>query len=391
MPAAQPLKAEIIRSISLIGAADWNACAPSGNPFLSHAFFLALEQSGCTTADTGWQPYHLVIRGEDTPADQMAQSDDIAAIVPLFLKGHSYGEYVFDHGWADAYERAGGHYYPKLQSAVPFTPVTGSRLMVRHDHEHLRASLLAAARSACEELGLSSLHMTFMPEAEALEARDAGYLIRTDQQFHWHNDNYRCFDDFLAALASRKRKQIKKERRRVADQQVSFRHVLGTDVREKDWDSFFTFYTDTGNRKWGTPYLNRDFFSLIGQSMADRILLILCEHEGETIAGALNFIGDDTLYGRYWGCTEMFDNLHFETCYYQAMEYAIAHGIRHVEAGAQGPHKLARGYTPQKTYSAHWIPNPGFRDAVARYLDAERRDVDAEIDYLGSHAPFKKG
>ncbi|WP_262691245.1 GNAT family N-acetyltransferase [Kordiimonas aestuarii] len=382
MPAADKLTAEVVASVSLIPEQDWHACAGTGHPFLDRAFFLALEQSGCTNADSGWQPYHLVIRDKTTGA--------INAIMPLFLKGHSYGEYVFDHGWADAYQRAGGSYYPKLQSAIPFTPVTGPRLLARPGSEHLRTALLSAGCNACKELGVSSLHMTFMDEGEAKQAQNAGYLIRTDQQFHWHNDDYSSFDNFLSALSSRKRKQIKKERRRVLEQNVTFRHVSGDAISESDWDIFFTFYTDTGHRKWGTPYLNREFFSLIGQSMADRILLILCEHEGKTIAGALNFIGCDTLYGRYWGCTEMFDNLHFETCYYQAMDYAIARGIKHVEAGAQGPHKLARGYQPQKTYSAHWIPNPGFREAVARFLEVERREIDAEIDYLGAHVPFKK-
>ncbi|WP_417452034.1 GNAT family N-acetyltransferase [Kordiimonas sp.] len=380
-PAAE-LTAEFVDSVASITAEAWNSCSDSGNPFLEHAFFLALEKSGCTTADTGWQPYHLVISDK--------QHDCVAAIMPLFIKGHSYGEYVFDHGWADAYERAGGRYYPKLQSAVPFTPVTGSRLLVRQGYDHLRTELLATARNACDTLGTSSLHLTFLPAAEALKAQEAGYLIRTDQQFHWHNDGFTCFDDFLSALSSRKRKQIKKERRRVQEQKVTFRHVTGAAITETDWDCFFAFYLDTGNRKWGTPYLNRTFFSQVGQSMAENILLIMCECDGETVAGALNFIGNDTLYGRYWGCTDMFDSLHFEACYYQAMEYAIEHGIRHVEAGAQGPHKLARGYSPTKTYSAHWIPNPNFREAVASFLEAERHAVDAEIQDLGHHTPFRK-
>jgi predicted N-acyltransferase len=382
MPEAKPLKAEIADSISRISATDWRRCAGTENPFLDYRFFAALEQSGCTKAETGWQPYHIVLKADD---------EQTIGIMPLFLKGHSYGEYVFDHSWAAAYERAGGRYYPKLQSAVPFTPVTGSRLLVPAGNLTYRANLLQAARSVCDELGVSSLHVTFLTEDEAANADEEGYLIRTDQQFHWHNDGYRSFDDFLDALSSRKRKQIRKERTRVAAQGVTFRHLSGTDITESDWDHFFAFYMDTGSRKWGTPYLNREFFSRIGESMAERIMLILCQHEGETIAGALNLIGADTLYGRYWGCSEMFDNLHFEACYYQAMDYAIAHGIKHVEAGAQGPHKLARGYTPTKTFSAHWIPNAGFRNAVARFLAEERREVDAEIYYLEGHSPFKRG
>lgn len=384
MPEAKMLKAEIAHSISGIPEADWQACAPAGNPFLDYRFFRALEQSGCTTAETGWQPYHIVLKTE---------AGNTTGIMPLFVKGHSYGEYVFDHSWAAAYERAGGHYYPKLQSAAPFTPVTGSRLLVQKGNaseEEARSALLRAGRGLCAELGLSSFHLTFLPQQEAEAAQDEGYLIRTDQQFHWHNDDYGSFDDFLQALSSRKRKQIRKERARVEAQGVRFRHLTGRDITEDHWDRFFAFYMDTGSRKWGTPYLNREFFSRIGETMAERIMLILCDHAGQTIAGALNFIGQDTLYGRYWGCTEMFDNLHFEACYYQAMDYAIANGIKHVEAGAQGPHKLARGYTPAKTYSAHWIPDAGFRGAVARYLEMERQEVDAEIGYLGEHSPFRK-
>lgn len=381
MPEATPLKAEIAHSITLIDENDWSACAGPDNPFLDYRFFEALETSGCTAADTGWQPYHIAPRGEDGCTK---------AIMPLFLKGHSYGEYVFDHSWANAYERAGGRYYPKLQSAVPFTPVTGSRLLAAHASDEEKRLLLRTAKHVCGELGVSSLHLTFLTGEEAALAEAEGYLVRTDQQFHWHNDGYSSFDDFLAALSSRKRKQIRKERSRVQAQGVTFRHLIGHEITDRDWDHFFTFYVDTGSRKWGTPYLNRDFFTRIGASMPERIMLILCDHEGETIAGALNFLGSDTLYGRYWGCTEMFDNLHFEACYYQAMDYAIAHNLKHVEAGAQGPHKLARGYTPTKTYSAHWIPNIGFRDAVARFLEEEREAVDSEIEYLDSHSPFRK-
>ncbi len=384
MPDGENLKAEIADSISQIPAHDWDACAGTDNPFLSHAFLSALEKTGCTNADTGWQPYHLIIRNS---------CGTLCAAMPLFLKGHSYGEYVFDHAWADAYERAGGSYYPKLQSAVPFTPVTGPRLLIRNgeDSPALERALLRTAQKLSSELGVSSLHLTFMPEAQTVAAQDAGYLIRTDQQFHWHNRAYGSFEDFLSVLSSRKRKQIRKERKRVEEQGITFRFLKSDVIGEGDWDRFFDFYMDTGRRKWGSPYLNRAFFSRIGELMGDRILLLMCEHDGEAVAGALNFIGADTLYGRYWGCVESFDNLHFEACYYQAIDYAIAHGMAHVEAGAQGEHKLARGYEPQKTYSAHWIGNESFRSAVARYLEHERAEVDAHVDILTDHTPFKKG
>ncbi|MCJ9429238.1 GNAT family N-acetyltransferase [Kordiimonas marina] len=378
--------ARLISSIHDIERADWDACAGAGNPFVSHAFFRCLEEAGTTTADTGWMPYHLVLHaGGDETAPPIA-------VMPMFLKSHSYGEYVFDHGWADAFERAGGQYYPKLQVSVPFTPVTGPRLLIRQGAQaESGPMLLAAAESATKQLQVSSCHITFMEEAEAQVAADAGWLIRTDQQFHWHNADYADFDAFLAALSSRKRKQIRKERRTAVEPGISFEHVTGDAITEAHWDAFFDFYIDTGSRKWGQPYLNREFFSRVGEAMADRILLIFAMREGQPIAGALNFIGADTLYGRYWGCVEDHPCLHFETCYYQAIDYAIAHGLKRVEAGAQGPHKLARGYEPVKTLSAHYIANPGFRDAIDRYLRQERQGVEHDIEWMAEHTPFKKG
>jgi len=377
--------ARLISSIHEISPAEWDACAGTNNPFVSHAFLRCLEEAGTTTADTGWMPYHLILHAdgdETTPP---------VAVMPMYLKSHSYGEYVFDHGWADAFERAGGQYYPKLQVSVPFTPATGPRLLVREGAPaESGRMLLAAAQSATNQLQVSSCHITFMEEAEAQVASEVGWLIRTDQQFHWHNADYADFDAFLAALSSRKRKQIRKERRTAVGPDITFEHVTGATITEAHWDAFFDFYIDTGSRKWGQPYLNREFFSRIGAAMADRILLIFAMRAGQPGAGALNFIGADTLYGRYWGCLEDHPGLHFETCYYQAIDYAIAHGLARVEAGAQGPHKLARGYEPVKTLSAHYIANPGFRDAIDRYLRQERQGVDHEIEWMAEHTPFKK-
>ncbi|WP_281301749.1 MULTISPECIES: GNAT family N-acetyltransferase [unclassified Iodidimonas] len=381
-----PAIVQIHGGIGDFDAAQWDAMS-QGHPFIRHAFLKALEDSGCISAQKGWLPRHL---GLYQQLDGGGENQLLGA-APCYLKGHSYGEYVFDHAWADAYERAGGRYYPKLQIASPFTPVTGPRLLVsRHcDKDAAKQSLLKGLSSLCDQQGLSSAHLTFLEPDDARIAQDMGYLMRSDQQFHWHNDGYDHFDDFLAALSSRKRKQIKKERREAVAHGISIKWIAGPDIRESDWDAFYTFYRDTSSRKWGTPYLNRDFFSLIGASMADQILLFLCENNGRPIAGALNFCGPDTLYGRYWGCIEDHPCLHFETCYYQAIDYAIAHRLKKVEAGAQGPHKLARGYAPVKTWSAHHIADAGFREAVRRYLDVERQDVEATVDLLTTHLPFK--
>lgn len=374
--------ARIIDSISKVPSADWNACAGFDNPFVRHEFIAALESSGSAIAKTGWQAQHILLEAEDGA---------IAGVMPLYLKSHSYGEYVFDHNWAAAYERAGGRYYPKLQASIPFTPVTGPRLMARSDAplKTVRAALLQAAIDHATALGVSSLHLTFLQADEWEQAGTAGFLQRTDQQFHWENQGYKNFGEFLENLSSRKRKTIRKERREAVADGIDIEILTGRDISEAHWDAYFQFYVDTGNRKWGRPYLNRTFFSLLGQRMADRIVLVMCRRGGRYIAGALNLKGGDTLYGRYWGAIEERRFLHFEVCYYQAIDYAIAHGLRRVEAGAQGEHKLARGYLPSKTYSAHWIRDPGFRNAVANFLEQERRAVDQQIEMLEDYSPFK--
>jgi len=382
----------VLPGIDRIDADDWDACtAPEAgaaalalSPFTTHRFLLALEQSGSATDDTGWAPHHLVASIEDR----------FLGVMPLYLKGHSQGEYVFDHAWANAWEQAGGDYYPKLQSAVPFTPVPGPRLLVRPDNlvepDTVRAALVQGAINLTEQNGLSSLHITFCTDAEWELGGQLGLLQRTDQQFHWRNHGYSDFEAFLAALSSRKRKQIRRERARAAASGITIHRFTGAQIEPGHWDAFWHFYQDTGGRKWGTPYLTRRFFELIGQTMRDDILLVLCERDGHWIAGALNFIGGDALYGRYWGCTEDHVFLHFETCYYQAIEFAIGHGLARVEAGAQGPHKLARGYEPVTTRSLHWIPDPGFRRAVADYLEQERAAVAREHSALATMTPFRK-
>ncbi|MFC3579744.1 GNAT family N-acetyltransferase [Sphingomonas hylomeconis] len=370
--------ARIADGVAAIPAGDWDACAGADNPFLSHAFLSIVEQSGSASPRTGWQPIPIVIDGADGRP---------AAIAPAYAKSHSQGEYVFDHGWADAWERAGGRYYPKLQIAAPFTPVPGPRLLLRDPA--MAAPLLAAIEAVTDQHGLSSAHATFIAPDQVPLFEAAGWLVRAGTQFHWHNDGYRSFDDFLAALASRKRKAIRKERA-AAVEGLTIRHISGADITEADWDAFWVFYQDTGSRKWGKPYLTRAFFSLLGQQMADRVLLIMAERDGVPIAGALNLIGADTLYGRYWGCTEDVPFLHFELCYYQAIDAAIARGLVTVEAGAQGEHKLARGYAPVTTWSAHYIPDPNFRRAIADFLERERESVASDQDYLAELTPFKK-
>jgi predicted N-acyltransferase len=375
---AEPIVARIARGVADFPAEDWDRCAGADDPFLSHAFLSALEDSGSATAQTGWQPVPIAIDGLDGRPD---------AVMPAYVKSHSQGEYVFDHGWADAFERAGGAYYPKLQIAVPFTPVPGRRLLTRAPA--LAPALIGAAERIVESNGLSSAHATFIAAEEIPLFEQAGWLIRTDSQFHWINENYRDFEDFLASLASRKRKAIRKERERALEG-IEIVHLTGAAIQETHWDAFWAFYQDTGARKWGRPYLSRSFFSLLGKRLADQILLIFALRDGRPIAGALNLIGGDALYGRYWGTTEEVPHLHFEVCYYQAIEAAIARGLARVEAGAQGAHKLARGYRPVPTWSAHYISNPGFRRAVADYLANERRAVAHEIEALGEMAPFRK-
>ncbi|WP_353216336.1 GNAT family N-acetyltransferase [Sandarakinorhabdus sp.] len=375
---ADAWQVRVAGAASEIALADWNACAGPANPFAQAEFFRALEQSGSASVRTGWQPVHLVADGDDgTPA----------GIMPLYLKTHSQGEYVFDHGWSDAFERAGGRYYPKLQAAFPFTPATGPRLLLRDPASG--PALIAAVQQITASNGFSSAHATFItPEQQAL-FQDAGWLMRTGEQFHWQNNGYGEFADFLGALSSAKRKQIRKEREK-ALAGLEIVHLTGAAITESHWDAFWTFYQDTGARKYGRPYLTRSFFSLISAAMGDRVLLMLALRGGQPIAGALNFIGDECLYGRYWGATEDVPCLHFELCYYQAIEWAILNGRSRVEAGAQGAHKLARGYRPTPVISAHFIPDPNFNRAIADYLARETRAVIDEIEYLDSHAPFRR-
>ncbi len=370
--------ARAVQSISEISADQWDACAGVENPFVSHAFLSALEESRCVGPEAGWAPYHVVIEGES----------GLRGCVPMYLKSHSQGEYVFDHSWAHAYERAGGNYYPKLQISVPFSPVTGPRLLA-HDIE-TKDLLLRACIEFADRMDVSSLHITFPTYDEWKSMGDAGLLLRKDQQFIWHNDGYGSFDDFLDALSSRKRKNIRKERRQAVENDITMEIVTGADLTENHWDAFYNFYVDTSARKWGRPYLNRTFFSLIGETMPDKVVLVLARRAGRYIAGALNLLGTDALYGRNWGCVEDHPCLHFETCYYQAIDFAIDRGLRRVEAGAQGQHKLSRGYLPQFTYSAHWVADAGFRNAVEAYLQDEGVYVEADQRALEKHGPFRK-
>jgi predicted N-acyltransferase len=359
-----------------------DATATPYNPFISHAFLSALEASGSAAAKTGWMPQHLVAE----------QSGSVVGSVPCYLKSHSRGEYVFDRGWADAYERAGGSYYPKLQVSVPFTPATGRRLLVRAGlaAAEVRGALAQGLVELCHLRRASSVHVTFMPESEWNLAAQRGYLQRTDQQFHWDNAGYVDFEAFLGALAARKRKVIRRERREALMNGIDIVRLTGSDLTEAAWDAFFGFYMETGSRKWGRPYLTRKFFSLIGETMADRVLLVMARRAGRYVAGAINFIGSDILFGRHWGAIEHHPFLHFEVCYYQAIEFAIDRKLKRVEAGAQGEHKLARGYLPQTTYSAHYIADPALRRAIADYLARERAYVEAAGHELGEMSPFRR-
>lgn len=374
-------------SARTIGAQVWDRlanpdCDALPYPFTRHDFFNALEESGSATAKTGWKPVHLLLFRDNVPV----------GLLPLYLKNHSYGEYVFDHGWAEAFSRAGGRYYPKLQASVPFTPVTGRKFLIAAGEDPGATSrlLLKAGEKAVDELRASSLHITFITESEWELAGTEGYLRRTDQQFHWDNRGYVSFDDFLGELASAKRKNLRKERASVAAEGISFDWLSGSDLTEAVWDEFFECYVATGSQKWNPPYLTRQFFSLIGQSMADQVWLVMARRGPRYIAGALNFFDGDALYGRNWGCTQYVPFLHFETCYYQAIDFAIARGLKRVEAGAQGSHKLLRGYMPQPTYSAHYIAHAGLRRAVAEYLDDERATVADHMEVLKARAPFRK-
>jgi uncharacterized protein len=377
------LRVRVHDSIAGVGREAWDACAAAtGDPFVSYDFLHACEASGSAVPSQGWGPRHLALEGDDGA---------VIGVMPLYLKGHSQGEYVFDHAWADAYERAGGRYYPKLLSAVPFTPATGPRLLSHPDADAgtVREALLQGAVGLAEQAGVSSLHINFPTHREWTGLGDAGLLLRQDIQFIWRNGGYATFEDFLAALSSSRRKTIRRERRE-AQTGLEIRVLTGGEIQEAHWDAFFAFYMDTGSRKWGRPYLTRDFFSRVGATMADRIALVLAFRDGQAIAGALNFIGRDALYGRQWGTLDDVPFLHFELCYYQAIDFAIQRGLSRVEAGAQGEHKLARGYLPSAVYSAHWIAHDGLRSAVSDYLDRERPGVALEIEAMTAEmSPYK--
>ncbi|MCI4660856.1 MAG: GNAT family N-acetyltransferase [Neomegalonema sp.] len=402
----QGITIRCVQAIAEIDAAQWDACADPGNqasgrqasgrqgsgghggrhaqnPFSTHRFLLALEQSGSATAEEGWAPQHLIAEDE---------AGQILGAMPLYVKTHSQGEYVFDHGWADAFMRAGGDYYPKLQAAVPFTPVTGQRVLLHPAApDEIGPALIEAACALARSNHLSSLHITFCTQPEWERFGAAGLLQRQDQQFHFINRGYADFDAFLASLASRKRKQVRKERETAMASGVAVEILTGDDLRPEHWDAFWTFYQDTGSRKWGSPYLTRAFFDIAQATMREDIVLVMARREGRWVAGALNFLGADCLYGRYWGCVEDHPCLHFELCYYQAIDIALARGLDRVEAGAQGAHKLARGYEPVATYSLHWITHPGFRRAIEEYLTHERAAVAEEIEELAQRTPFRKG
>jgi len=397
--ASSEITLEAVPSVSNIQAEDWDACASplvlstvSGdscvnskatyNPFVSHAFFSAVEASGSASARTGWGPRHLIAKLDGR----------VAGIVPCYLKSHSQGEYVFDRGWADAYERAGGRYYPKLQASVPFTPATGPRLLIRGgvDQDQIGTALASGLVALCGVSKASSAHVTFAREAESKFLAEHGFLQRTDQQFHWHNHGFASFDDFLATLNSRHRKAIKRERREAVAAGITIHWLTGSDITEDAWDAFFAFYMETGSRKWGRPYLTRAFFSLVGKSMPKDVLLVMARRNNRWVAGAINFIGSDTLFGRNWGAIEHHPFLHFEVCYYQAIDFAIKRGLKTVEAGAQGEHKIARGYLPQTTYSAHYIADPDLRRAISDYLKRERAYVAEAGRELSEAGPFRK-
>jgi len=368
-------------AIKDIAAAEWDACAGLDNPFVSHAFLSALEDSGSANARTGWLPQHAALRTGDGA---------IVAVVPMYAKSHSYGEYVFDHGWANALERVGVRYYPKLQVAVPFSPVPGPRLLRRPGADVPVGALAGALEQACKTHDLSSVHITFCQEDEWRALGDAGWLCRIGMQFHWENECYADFDGFLGALSSRKRKVLRRERRDANAAGLTFKALSGTDITEAHWDAFYRFYQSTVDRKWGSAYLTRRFFSLLGERLGDRVVLMIAENGGTPVAGALNLAGNEALYGRNWGCRGDWPFLHFELCYYRAIDWAIEHGLKRVEAGAQGRHKIQRGYMPKPTYSAHWIGHTGLRRAVGNFLEEERDGVRREMAALAEESPFRK-
>jgi len=368
------------RAIAEIAAADWDACAGGDNPFVGHAFLSALEDSSSAGARTGWLPQHAALRDA---------AGCVVAVAPMYAKSHSYGEYVFDHGWAHAFERAGGAYYPKLQVAIPFSPVPGPRLLCRPGSGIPPETLGQALAQACRRLDLSSVHVTFCREQEWQALGEAGWLQRLGMQFHWENAGYATFDDFLGALSSRKRKSIRRERRDAQTAGLDFLTLRGSEIRPRHWDAFYRFYTSTVDRKWGSAYLTRRFFTLLSERLGEAVVLMLAEHRRTPVAGALNVAGRDTLFGRNWGCRGEWPFLHFELCYYRAIEFAIANGLRFVEAGAQGEHKLQRGYLPRPTYSAHWIAHRGLSRAIAEFLDDERPAIRRHIEELAEFSPFR--
>lgn len=376
------LTVELADGVGAVPAAEWDACAGDVDPFLSHAFLCALERSGSACPERGWLPRHLLARSPD---------GGLQGVMPLYLKSHSYGEYVFDWGWAEAFERAGGRYYPKLQAAIPFTPVPGRRILLRDTAPPgAFAALVGAALRLAARLGISSLHVTFATERETALLSERGFMFRLGHQFHWLNRGYHTFDEFLADLAARKRKAIRRERQKALEDGIILRTLTGDDIKERHWDAFWRFYLDTTQRKWAHAYLTREFFFQLGETMADRVVLILAEASpGHYIGGALNLLGREALYGRYWGASEERPFLHFEACYYRAIDFAIAAGLSRVEAGAQGEHKVRRGYLPQRTWSAHWIAHDGLRRAVARFLEAERPAVEAEMAALAAESPYR--
>ncbi len=373
------LSVSVLPAISDIDPAEWDGCGADATPFTTHRFLAALEASGSVGQDTGWHPSHLVARLDGR----------VAGVAPCYLKTHSQGEYIFDHAWAEAYARVGGRYYPKLQCGVPFTPVTGPRLIAQSPA--VQGALLQAMAQVAQQNGLSGAHVTFCTEAETRLGEEVGFLTRASEQFHWQNQGYGSFDDFLAQLSSRKRKAIRKERERAQGFGGTIRSLTGDQIRPEHWDAFWAFYQDTGGRKWGRPYLTREFFDILHDTMREDCLLVLAERDGAPVAGALNLIGRDALYGRYWGCLEDHRFLHFELCYHRAIDWAIAQGIPRVEAGAQGEHKLARGYLPSQTHSLHWVADEGFSNAIAEYLRRERLAVDQEMAVLTEMGPFRRG
>lgn len=379
----EPIAIRILQSIGEVEPDQWDACAGDACPFLRHAFLAALEESGSATRETGWLPQHLALFDE---------AGRLAAATPLYLKGHSYGEYVFDWSWAHAYEQAGGSYYPKLQCCVPFTPVTGPRLLLRPDVEDpaLADALISGMAELTRQHEVSSLHVTFATEEEWRRFGEVGFLQRVGVQYHWHNRGYEDFEAFLAALSSRKRKQIRRERRKALDSGLTIRALTGDDIKPAHWDAFYRFYTSTSDRKWGSAYLTREFFDRLGETMSDAVVLIIAEHEGQPVAGALNLLGSDALYGRNWGCAGHVRFLHFELCYYQAIDFAIEQGLARVEAGAQGEHKIQRGYQATPTYSAHLIRDPSLMRAVEHFLAEERKAIQQEIEFLEDFEPFRK-